>query len=48
MTNDKFATDIKAKANIFNNFFADQCPIVRNNSELPTTFTKKHVNPYHQ
>ena len=38
---DKFVTDFKEKANIFNNFFADQCSIVSNNSELPATRTKK-------
>ena len=38
---DKFVTDFKAKANIFNNFFANQCSIVSNNSELPVTLTKK-------
>ena len=36
MTNDKFATDIKAKANIFNKFFAGQCTPLKNNSILPT------------
>ena len=38
---DKFVTDFEEKANIFNNFFADQCSIVSNNSELPVTLTKK-------
>ena len=38
---DKFVTDFKEKVNIFNNFFADQCSIVSNNSELPVTLTKK-------
>ena len=42
---DKFVTDFKEKANIFNNFFADQCSIVTNNSELPAALTKKHTNP---
>ena len=37
----KFVTDFKEKANIFNNFFADQCYIVRNNSEIRATLTKK-------
>ena len=45
---DKFVTDFKEKANIFNNFFADQCSIVTNNSELPATLTKKQVNPHQQ
>ena len=38
---DKFVTDFKEKANIFNNFFANQCSIVSNNSELPVTLTRK-------
>ena len=37
----KFLTDFKEKANIFNNFFANQCSIVSNNSYLPVTLTKK-------
>ena len=36
MIDDKFATDIQAKANIFNTFFADQCTPLKNNSMLPT------------
>ena len=44
----KFVTDFKEKANIFNNFFVKQCFIVSNNSELPVTLTKKHMNPYQQ
>ena len=39
--NDKFVTDFKEKANTFNNLFADQCSIVRNNSQIPATLTKK-------
>ena len=38
---DKFVTDFKEKANIFSNFFAEQCSNVSNNSELPVTLTKK-------
>ena len=38
---DKFVSDFKEKANIFNNFFADQCSNVSKNSELPVTLTKK-------
>ena len=38
---DKFVTDFKEKANIFNNFFANQCSIVRNNSGRLVTITKK-------
>ena len=45
---DNFIIDFKEKKNIFNNFFADQCSIVRSNSKLPVTLTQKnpHVNPY--
>ena len=38
---DKFVTDFKEKANIFNNFFANQHSIVSKNSELPVTLTRK-------
>ena len=36
MIDDKFVTDIQAKANIFNTFFVDQCTPLKNNSVLPT------------
>ena len=36
LIDDKFGTDIKTKANIFNKFFADQCTPLKNNSILPT------------
>ena len=32
---DKFVTDIKRKADIFNNFFAEQCTPLHNDSKLP-------------
>ena len=32
---DKFVTDIRTKANIFNKFFAEQCTPLRNGSVLP-------------
>ena len=32
---DKFVTDMKAKADIFNNFFAEQCAPWKNDSKLP-------------
>ena len=38
---DKFVMDFKEKANIFNNFFANQCYIVSSNSELLVTLTRK-------
>ena len=36
MIDDTFITDTQAKANIFNNFFAEQCKPLKNNSMLPT------------
>ena len=36
LINDKFITDIQAKTNIFNKFFADKCAPVKNNSIFPT------------
>ena len=36
LIDDKFVTDIQAKANIFNTFFVDQCTPLKNNSVLPT------------
>ena len=41
---DKFIIDFKDKAEIFNNFFAHQCSILRNKSELPATLSKIRVN----
>ena len=35
LIDDKFITDIKTKANIFNKFFAEQCTPLKNNSTLP-------------
>ena len=37
---DKFVTDFQEKANIFNNFFTNQCCIVSNNSELLVILTR--------
>ena len=36
MIDDTSATDIQKKTNIFNKFFADQCPPLNNASDLPT------------
>ena len=36
LIDDKFVTDIQAKANVFNKFFSDQCTPLKNNSMLPT------------
>ena len=35
MVNDKFVTDIKTKADIFNKFFAEQCTPLENDSKIP-------------
>ena len=39
---DNLLLNSKKKTNIFNNFFANQCSIVSNYSELLVTLTKKH------
>ena len=36
LIDDNFVTDIQAKANIFNKYFADQCTPLKNSSILPT------------
>ena len=33
---DKFVNDTKTKADIFNNFFAEQCTPLKNDSKLPS------------
>ena len=35
LAGDKHVTDIKTKGNIFNEHFAEQCTLLRNNSVLP-------------
>ena len=35
LVNDKFVTDIKTKADIFNKFFAEQCTPLKNDSKIP-------------
>ena len=35
----RFITDFKGKAELFNSFFAKQCSLIRNDSELPTSLT---------
>ena len=35
LVRDKFVTDMKTKADIFNNFFAEQCTPCKNDSKLP-------------
>ena len=36
MEDDKFVTDMKTKADIFNKFFAEQCTPLKNDSKLPS------------
>ena len=36
LEDDKFVTDIKTKADIFNKFFAEQCTPLKNDSKLPS------------
>ena len=38
---DKYITDFKKKAELFNWFFAKQCSIINNSSELPSNILKK-------
>ena len=35
----RFMTNFKEKAEVFNSFFAKQCSLIRNDSELPTRLT---------
>ena len=35
----RFITDFKEKAELFNSFLAKQCSLIRNDSELPTSLT---------
>ena len=37
----KYVTNFKKKAELLNNFFAKQCSIIQNSSNLPLTFSKK-------
>ena len=39
LVDDKHVTDIKTKANIFNEYFAEQCTLLKNNSVLPINQT---------
>ena len=36
LIDNKFVTDLRSKANIFNKFFVDQCTPLKNNSVIPT------------
>ena len=39
LVDDKHVTDIKTKANIFNEYFAEQCTLLKNKSLLPSNQT---------
>ena len=39
MVDNKHVTDIKTKANFFNEYFAEQCTLLKNNSALPINQT---------
>ena len=39
--NNNYITDLKEKAQIFNDFFAKQCTLVENSSNLPTNSFKR-------
>ena len=40
---DKFITNFKEKAEIFNNFFAKQCSLINTNSDLLSVLSKKNT-----
>ena len=42
----KYVTDFKKKAELFNLFFSNQCSIIDNSSELPLNFLKKDRQIY--
>ena len=42
--NNNYITDFKEKAQIFNNFFAKQCTLVKNTSKLPIDSSKRTNN----
>ena len=39
--NNEYITDFKKKAELFNSFFANQCSLINNNSQLPPTLFYK-------
>ena len=39
--NNEYITDFKKKAELFNSFFANQCSLINNNSQLPPTLSYK-------
>ena len=44
LQDDKFITNFKEKAEIFNNFFVKQCSLKNTNSDLPSVLSKKTHN----
>ena len=44
LQDNKYVTDFKKKAELFNCFFAKLCSIIDNSSELPLSFRKKADN----
>ena len=42
LQDNKYVTDLKKKAELFNLFFAQQCSKIDNSSELPLNFLKKN------
>ena len=41
LQDNKYVTDFKKKAELFNLFFAEKCTIIDNSSESPSNFFKK-------
>ena len=41
LENNEYITDFKKKAELFNSFFANQCSLINNNSQLPRTLSYK-------
>ena len=39
--NNKYITNLKKKAELFNSYFANQCSLLNNNSQLPPTLSYK-------
>ena len=39
--NNKFVSDFKSKVELFNSFFANQCTLIQNTSEIPISISRK-------
>ena len=46
LQNNKYVTDFKKKAELFNLFFVKQCSRIDNSNELPLNFLKKNRQIY--